>query len=203
MVRGWGMIRMFDCKALILLAALSLAAPAAFGQGGVDEAQLCVNQCLFNHGPVSNPAYHACVAQMCEAPGDDAPTQPQQAPARAAWQNETIPGGGAHAASVTVDRRTLSYLCQRGGPGLLGIAGLGNTANGVGLTIDGRDFRMPFIAQNGVLYTAADRGSPLLASLMAGSSVQVANGQGQRASFPLNGSGSAIRRAMQGCGLQP
>lgn len=178
-----------------------LAVLPAFPVIADDQGQLCVNQCLFHHGPASNPRYHACVAEMCEtgAPAME-PTQRQATPA-GRWTNQTTQNGGAHSAAVEAAGKSFNYICQRGGPGLIGMAGFGSNTN-VTLQIGGQQFRPPSVAQNGILYTAADPGSALLGALLAGSSVEVAAG-GQRASFTLTGSGAAIRKAMAGCGLRP
>ncbi|MBK4217338.1 hypothetical protein JJJ17_15515 [Paracoccus caeni] len=173
-------------------------------ESAAERAQICVNQCLYHFGPASNPAYHACVAEMCEAPAaDEAMEAPRQAPAapRATWQNHATADGGGQSAAVDLGSHSLSYICQRGGPALLAVAGLGGSANGVSLSIDGRGLALPFIARNGVLYTAADAGSTLLAGLMGGNSVEVTGANGLRVSFPLSGSGAAIRTAMQRCGI--
>ncbi|WP_295043823.1 hypothetical protein [uncultured Paracoccus sp.] len=182
------------------LAAAVLALPAvALSQQ--DDEQLCVNQCMFNHGPADNPAYHACVAQMCSGGQDAAPSAPS-APATGRWTNHATANGGGHSAAVEAGGRSLNYLCQRGGPGLLGLAGFGGSTRGVCLRIGGQRFSPPAIAGNGILYLQADPGSPVLAALLGGSTVEVTAG-GRQVAFPLAGSGAAIRKAMSACGLRP
>ena len=159
----------------------------------VDEAQLCVNQCLFHHGPATSPAYHACVAQMCGEGQADAAPVPR-------WTTESV--SGAHAAVIDMGDRSLNYMCQEGGPALIGIAGLGGAADGTRISVDGRVFAQAFVARNGILYTTADAGSPLVRALMSGSGVEVESG-GRRGSFPLAGSQAAIAKAAAACGIRP
>lgn len=163
----------------------------------VDEAQLCVNQCMFHHGPASSPAYAACVAQMCSGAEADGAPEAEPSPR---WRTESV--AGAHAAVIDMDGRSLNYMCQQGGPALIGISGLGGAADGTRISVDGRAFALPFVARNGILYTAADAGSPLVAALMSGSGVEVVSG-GRSGTFPLSGSRTAIAEAAQACGIQP
>lgn len=161
-----------------------------------DQGQLCVNQCLFNHGPASNPAYHACVAQMCE---EQAPLAAPETSGR--WTTHRTANGGGHSAAIENGAMSFNFICQRGGPALIGIAGLGQSG-AVILQIDNQQFRPPVVAQNGVLYTAAEPGSVLVRALLGGSSLRVEAG-GQQTAFSLAGSGAAIRSALAGCGLRP
>lgn len=161
----------------------------------VDEAQLCVNQCMFHHGPATSPAYQACVARMCsegQGPAGSAPAP--------RWTTESV--SGAHAAVIDMGDRSLTYMCQEGGPALIGIAGLGGTADGTRISVDGRTFAQAFVARNGILYTTAEAGSPLVNALMSGSGVEVASG-GRRGGFSLAGSRAAIVEAAAACGMRP
>lgn len=164
----------------------------------VDDPQICVNQCLYHNGPASNPAYHACVERMCS--GDSAEAAPREEPAPSRWRTESVPG--AHAAVIDMGGRSLNYMCQRGGPALIGVSGLGGAADGTRISVDGRAFALPFVARNGILYTAADAGSPLVAALMSGSGVEVVSG-GRSGTFSLAGSRAAIARTAAACGIRP
>ena len=188
------MVRFGVLKVAVTGCAMTMASPAL---SQVDEAQLCVNQCMFHHGPASSPAYAACVAQMCsEAEADSAP----EAEPSPRWRTESV--AGAHAAVIDMGGRSLNYMCQQGGPALIGISGLGGTADGTRISVDGRAFALPFVARNGILYTAADAGSPLVSALMSGSGVEVVSG-GRSGTFPLAGSRAAIAQAAQACGIRP
>lgn len=109
------MARFRGLTAAAMGCAMAAASPAL---AQVDEAQLCVNRCMFHHGPASSPA--------CE----------------------------------------------------------------------------PFVARNGILYTAADAGSPLAGALMSGRGVEVVSG-GRSGTFPLGGSRAAIADAARACGIRP
>ena len=178
-----------------IAAGLWLLATAAMAQNtAAEREQLCVNQCLFHHGPASNPRYHACVAQMCVA---DAPAPAPAAPAPR-WTNHATAGGAGHSAAIEAGGRSFNYICQRGGPALIGLAGFGGDTD-VTLRIGGQQFRQAFVARGGILYT--DAGPALTAALTAGNLVEVAAG-GRRAAFTLTGSGAAIGKARAGCGLR-
>lgn len=178
------------CLAL-LVAATAFARPAA----AQDPMQLCVNQCMFNHGPAGSAAYDACIRQVCEA-GAAAPASPAP-PAR--WTVQSA--GGGHSAAVEAGGRSLNVICRRGGPVLIGVAGLRVGGDGLGLRIDRQRYDLPAVVQNGIAYT---EGMPhLLAALMAGAQVEATGAGGVRAVFPLTGSGAAIREALRACGVQP
>jgi hypothetical protein len=175
----------------------------AMAQMSPEEEQRCVWQCLANSpGGAASSAYNRCVEEMCVA--QPHATQPNAAPApRASWTSGAGKGG-SHYAGVEIPGKSFSYLCKRGGPGLLAVAGLSRRADAIALRIDQQDYGLPFVAQNGILYTDAPAGSHLLRALLAGSTVRVSDtSSGASASFPLSGSGAAIRKAMAGCGLAP
>ncbi|VDS09604.1 hypothetical protein PARHAE_02807 [Paracoccus haematequi] len=182
-------------KAALMLAIVLAGGPAI---AQMDEEQLCVNQCMFHHGPASSPAYAACVARQCSGGGSEAPAQDRAVAPR--WITHSA--GGAHSAAIHLGDRSLNYICQRGGKALIGVAGLGGSAQGTRISVDGRAYSQSFIAQNGILYTTADSGSPLLRALMSGSGVEVASA-GRRAGFPLTGSRAAIAQAAAACGIRP
>ncbi|HET9069819.1 MAG TPA: hypothetical protein VFN28_14335 [Amaricoccus sp.] len=194
------MARSFGWMAAVaLLAAATLPARA---QMDPEEEQRCVWSCLANSPGAGSAEYNACVARLCM--GDAAPAEAQSQPAapavpRAVW-TAGAGQGGARYAGVELSGRSLTFLCQRGGPGLMAVAGLGGDAQAVGVTVDGRAHRLPFVARNGILYTAADPGSPILGALLGGSVAEVAT-RGGSAAFPLAGSGAAIRSALKGCGM--
>ena len=184
------------------LAILWMAGASAAGAQNTpgERAQLCVNMCLFHHGPASNPAYHACVAEICESGGAPAGrARPAPSAPAARWTTHATANGAAHSAAVEAGGRSLNYICQRGGPALIGLAGFGGNPNGVALRIGQRQFRPDFVARNGILYT--DAGPALTAALTGGALVEVTAG-GKRASFTLAGSGAAIGKAMAGCGIR-
>lgn len=183
-----------------LLLALAAAAPAA-AQMSPEEEQRCVWSCLYNSPGAESREYQQCVARMCTAPQAAQPRrQPRaQAPAapKAAW---TAGGRGAgRYAGVEIAGKSFGFLCQRGGPGLIAIAGFGARGDGMTLRIDRQAYDLRFVTENGILYTAAS--SQLLRALMNGGAVHVAR-QGASASFPLAGSTAAIRKALDGCGLK-
>lgn len=186
--------------AALLMALAAAAAPAA-AQMSPEEEQRCVWSCLYNSPGAESRAYQQCVERMCTAPQAAQPRKlPRaQAPAtpKAAW---TAGGRGAgRFAGVEIPGKSFSFLCQRGGPGLIAIAGFGARTNGITLRIDKQAYDLRFVTENGILYTAAS--SPLLRALMNGGAVHVAR-QGASASFPLTGSTAAIRKALDGCGLK-
>lgn len=178
------------------LALLCMAAPAAAQQSAAEREQLCVNQCLFHYGPASNPHYHDCVARMCVA---DSPAPAAPAAPAPRWTNHATANGGGQSAAIEAGGRSFNYICQRGGPALIGLAGFGGDTN-VTLRIGGQPFRQNFVARGGVLYTDA---SPALTAALAGGNLVEVTAGGQRGSFTLSGSGAAIRKARAACGLRP
>lgn len=200
-------------SALSVLAAVWVALPAKAQVSeserlAAEAEQRCVWSCLANYGPASNPAYHDCVERMCLAPTPQPQSrggQQSRGPAAPAtgWTNAATPNGAAHSAVINAGGKSLHYICQRGGKGLIAIDGLGGPANGVGLRVDNQRFALPFVMQNGILYTAADPGLALMRALMAGNTVEITGSRGQKAGFPLRGSSAAIRKAMAGCGIRP
>lgn len=186
----------------VAVAGFLAAALPGWAQMSAEEEQRCVWSCLANSPGAESRQYQECVARIClgesAAPGQQSrPAAP--ATPRAAW-SAGAGQGGAWYAGVEIPGKSLSFLCRRGGPGLLAVAGLGARADGVAVQVDGRDYRLPFVSQNGMLYTAADPGSPILNALRSGSRAQVGS-RGGSAAFPLTGSGSAISAALRGCGL--
>lgn len=193
--QGWG-------GAIGLVAALAVVTAA---QAQQDDAQICVNQCLYHYGPADNPAYHACVAERCSGPTDSGtdgggPDSGGDATGRPGWTNHSR--SGAHSAAVESGGRSLNYVCQQGGKALIGVAGLGGAADDTRISVDGQTFAQPFVAQSGILYTSADGGSALLRALMSGRAAEVVSA-GRRAAFPLTGSREAIARAASTCGIRP
>lgn len=186
--------------ALALALLLAPLAPA-HAQAEGEQMQLCINSCLYHFGPASNPRYHACVAEQCE---QAAPSrQPAQPPSQGAgWRNGTADGGRTHYARVQSGRLALSYMCQRGSEGLVAVEGMAGSPGSLVLRIDGRRMAQPFAASGGMRATQAARGSAMLAGLLGGSGVELADDRG-RGSLPLAGSGRAIRAAMAACGLRP
>lgn len=195
-VGAWRVLR-----ALVVMAVVGAGGPV-LAQGD-DWEQRCVWQCLYNSPGAESRQYQQCVAQMCSAP--PAQAQPkaqargqQRAPAaKSAWTSGRR--GEARYAGVEIPGRSFSYLCQRGGPGLIALAGFGARTNGIGIRIDQQAYDLRFVTENGILYTAAS--SHLLRSLMNGSAVHVMRQGGETASFPLAGSSAAIGKALRGCGL--
>lgn len=195
MAAGWGRV------ALAALAAVMFGAAAAQAQMSGEEQQRCVWSCLANSPGASSKQYNDCVERYCVAPRQSVAPKARTDPARG-WTSHRTGNGAAHSAAIEAGGRSLSYICQRGGPGLLAIAGMGGGTRGVAVAIDGRSFRQNFVTRGGILYTDADPGSALLAALMAGNEVRVTGSDGRRAAFPLTGSGAAIRGAMAACGLR-
>ena len=189
----------FWTAAGIVLALIS-APPPATAQMSAEEEQRCVWQCLANSPGAASDEYNQCVEERCVEQPRAAPPAASPAP-RAAWTFG--PGkGGSHYAGVEIPGKSFSYLCKRGGPGLLAIAGLSRRADAISLRVDGQNYGLTFVAQNGVLYTDAPAGSHLLRALLGGKAVHVTDAtSGASASFPLSGSGAAIRKALAGCGL--
>lgn len=185
---------------LAAVAALMTGAAAAQAQMSAEEEQRCVWRCLADSPGAASKQYSDCVQRYCVPPRQS--TAPRAGkPRMRGWTNHQTGNGAAHSAAIDTGSHSLSYICQRGGPGLLAIAGMGGRAQGVAIAVDGRGFRQNFVTRNGILYTDADAGSPLLAALMGGNQVQVTGGDGVRTAFPLTGSGTAIRSAMAACGL--
>ncbi|MBP7000455.1 hypothetical protein [Amaricoccus sp.] len=180
------------------LGVLAAVAPAWAQQMSPEEEQRCVWQCLANSPGADSRQYNDCVERMCVAPQAAQPRAAAPAP-KAAWTAGGRPGTAQYAGVEIPGGRSLSFLCQVGGHGLLAIAGMGRSAEDVGVAIDGRGVALPFVAEKGILYTAAS--APLLRSLMAGGGAQVRTRAGT-ASFPLAGSGAAIRQAASACGMK-
>ena len=179
-----------------MVALLVATALPAWAQMSPEEEQRCVWSCLANSPGAESREYQQCVAEVCL--GEPSAPEPPAAP-KAGWR-AGAGEGGAWYAGVELPGASLSFLCSRGGPGLLAIAGLGAREEGTALAVDGRGYRLPFVARNGMLYTAADPGSPILKALRTGSVAEVTS-RGGSAAFPLSGSGGAIAAALQGCGL--
>lgn len=198
-----------------LLAALLLAgwAGPAAAQMSAEEEQRCVWQCLYNSPGAESRQYQQCVARMCTgepAPPAAAPRSaaPQAAPRQAApaprgtWQTGRGQAG-EHFAAIEVPGGAFTYICRPGGVAMLGIGGIGGSGAQVVLQVDRQPYRLRYRARNGVLFVDAPA-PQVIGGLMNGTTVQVADPQsGRRLSFPLAGSGAAIRTAMAGCGLRP
>lgn len=169
-----------------------------------DPMQLCVNSCLYHHGPASNPAYDACIVRQClqEAPQPPKP-QPHepQVPAQG-WTTGKADGGRTHLARVQSGRLALLYMCQQGSQGLVAVQGMAGSVGSMRIGIDGRRIAQPFAARDGLRATPAPSGSALLQGLLTGDRVELADDRG-RGVLPLAGSGKAIRAAMAACGLRP
>lgn len=178
--------------AALVVATVALSGGAAFA----DERQRCASQCLVIAGTATDPAYAACVAQNCDG---GAPNT--GATAAGVWTNHT--NGGGYSAAIRDGARSLNYLCQPGGPAIIGLTGFGAAPDGIGLSIDGRGLPQRFIARDDALFTTADTGSPLLDALMSGSQVDAVSRRGTLARFPLTGSRAAITQAMAACRIGP
>lgn len=177
-----------------------LGSPAS-AQIDVGEEQRCVWRCLADSPGAASRQYNDCVERMCVAPKPAAPKP--AAPRADAWRHSGN-RGAAQMASVTVGASTLAYVCQRGKPGVIGVSGLPGPDSAVQVTVDGRAIGARFATQGGTHYTVAGPGSALIGALLAGNSAQFRNPAGRSSStFPLAGSGAAIRAAMAGCGLAP
>ncbi|WP_297973674.1 hypothetical protein [uncultured Amaricoccus sp.] len=186
------------CAAAALAMLLLAGALPARAQMDPEEEQRCVWQCLANSPGAESRQYQECVERLCMAAPPAAEKPRAAVPAGAAWTAGSGARGGGWYAGVEIPGKSLSFLCRRGGPGLLAVAGLGGRADGVALRVDRQAFALRFVAENGILYAAAD--SPLLGALMGGSRAEV-SARGGSATFPLAGSGAAIRKALAGCGL--
>lgn len=115
------------------------------------------------------------------------------------WTVTETPGSDAHAATVQVHGRTLSFRCQSGQPGAVEVTGVDKS---VVLGVDGSRLDVTFMPQGSAQVAPAEPGSNLLEALLEGHHAQVTSGQ-ITTSFPLAGSGNAIRRAMAACGMTP
>ncbi|MDP5306101.1 hypothetical protein [Paracoccus spongiarum] len=185
------MIAKLGIAALVTL----LAVPAS-AQMDDGELQRCIWRCLADSPGAASQQYNACVRRLCEGPAPARPAGPS-------WGHVGRASGGGQMASITVGASTLAFSCERGKPALLAIEGLPGPSRGIAVTVDGRPYRADFASRRGVHYTAIPAGSPLLAALLAGSSVQLRNPGGNSVStFPLAGSSRAIGTAMARCGMR-
>lgn len=132
------------------------------------------------------------------APGDCRAELPARRPV-GGWTVTETPGADAHAATVQVHGRTLSYRCGIGQSGVVEVTGVEQS---VVLGVDGSRLDVAFTALGPVYVTPAPVGSNLLEALQEGYQAQVTSGQ-ITTSFPLAGSRNAIRRAMTSCGMVP
>ncbi|MDO5633204.1 MAG: hypothetical protein Q4G22_15435 [Paracoccus sp. (in: a-proteobacteria)] len=187
-------------------ALLIQTAPGAFAQAGAaerlraEEEQRCVWRCLADSPGAHSQQYQSCVERLCQAP-PQAPAARQSTPRQPSapgWSNHRTSGGGGHSAEIGAGGRKLSVMCSRGGQVVLGLAGFGGRVDAMVLTIDRRAYRSPAITRGGIHYAQASLA--VLQALMAGRQVQ-ASAAGTRVTFPLGGSGAAIRTALTGCGL--
>lgn len=84
---------------------------------------------------------------------------------------------------------------------MIGIGGIGGRGDTVDFRVDQQSYGLPFVVRNGSLFTEVPPQSHLLRALMTGRAVHVSDpGSGRSLSFPLTGSGAAIRKALAGCG---
>ena len=116
------------------------------------------------------------------------------------WITTAQPGGTVFGAEISLEGRSLGYLCRASGPALVALEGLGGGASEMIFQVDGARVAAPFVTQDGVHYGPAEPGSALLEALMRGRQVTAVAGQ-ITVSFPLEGSGAAIGQAMASCGL--
>lgn len=165
---------------------LIFAAPASAQPADPSCPQSC-SLLATSHGAPQDCATSACQADLLSR-------QPI-----GGWTVTETPGADAHAATVQVHGRTLSYRCRDGQPGVVELTGVDHS---VVLGVDGWRLDVPFTADGPVLSAPAMSGSTLLEALLEGHHAQVTSGQ-ITTSFPLAGSGNAIRRAMVACGMVP
>lgn len=190
--------------ALVLAGAL---AGAAFAQMDPGEEQRCVWRCLADSPGAESRQYQDCVERMCVAGQPAEPARPRAAapaPApKAAWAAGGRPGGSQFAGVEIPGGRSFRFVCPSPAShssGMVFVAGMDGRGGGT-LEIDGKSYRlMPLIAEKGPLIAIVT--APLLRALMGGSAAQVRTAAGA-ASFPLAGSGAAIRTALAGCGMKP
>lgn len=187
-------------RAALLAGAIMAWAPmTAYAQTQMsdEELQRCVWRCLADSPGAGSSQYNACVERTCVNPA------PAKSP-KSGWRNTGKKSGGGQMATITAGYSSLSYTCEAGKPALLSVDRLPGPGDKVVATVDGREYRQPFVTRDDVQITALPAGSPLLAALLAGNQAQFRNPVGRSVStFSLNGSGKAIRKAMRRCGLRP
>lgn len=154
----------------------------------------CTGPCLTGQGPPDSLAYGDCSAPGCAMRRAFGPGGPP------GWTVTAQPGGGVYGAEISLDGRSLGYLCRPSGPALVALKGLGGGASELIFQVDGTGVEAPFVTQDGVHYGPAEPGSALLDALMRGRQVVAVAGQ-ITVSFPLEGSRAAIGQAMARCGL--
>ncbi|MBX3597266.1 MAG: hypothetical protein KF874_06815 [Rhizobiaceae bacterium] len=185
---------MIACAMLISGALFSVGEAAA--QMNPEEEQRCVWQCLANSPGAASRQYQDCVDRMCTSRPPEKIPLATPAP-RVVWKSGKG-AGNSHFAGVESNGKSFSFLCKRGGPGLFAIAGFRGPADAMAFRIDGQDYGLPFIAQNGIYYTNAT--SHLIKALMSGKAVHIANKQTRvSGAFSLAGSSAAIGNALAGC----
>lgn len=190
-----------------LMAMLILSGPmVGKAQDGGEEQQLCINQCMYHHGPAGSTAYDACVARRCMTPESPVATPPPQATPRqplapaSTWTRGRTDGGRTHFARLEAGALALTYMCQSATQGLMAIEGLRGRPGSIRLLIDGRPLPQPFAAKDGMRATPAPSGAALLTGLLTGKRLQISDDRGG-GSVSLAGSGKAIGATLSACGL--
>ena len=180
------MIRL-SCMAVLAFIGISLPAVA---QEDPMDLQRCIWRCLADHGPASDPAYHACVEQYCHESVPPAAQQPapQQAPVAqpvvdtVPWQSGVqVDGQTAYAGrDLASGQGGFYYLCNRHGTSSLGLWGVTGESATLRLDIDGRVYDLWFqrSAQNW-FFATAPQGAPVLAALYGGRTLTVRNSANQ------------------------
>lgn len=194
------MARLTTWTTAVLLVA-GLAAPVAAQPMDPEEEQRCVWQCLANSPGAGSRQYNDCVARMCMAREPAAPKPSARAVPAAVWKAGSG-RAGEHYAGVEIPGAALTFLCRGNGTGMIGIGGIGGGA--VEFHVDAQAYGLNFTVKNTTLLADVPPVSHVVRAMMTGRAVHVVNrSNGRSASFPLTGSGAAIRQALAGCGLRP
>lgn len=181
------------------LSVIMLIATPAMAEGPLRQ---CAQECALSQGPVGTSIYDLCVAHRCgvTAPGPQAVESPVLEPLEPEWQVESLPDSGAYTARIRFQGRSLSYVCQPDGRGMIAVEGLGSGGGEMVFLVDGQRMSVPFQTLDGIHYGEAEPGSQMLRAMMEGRQATMIAGQ-ITLTMPLIGSARAITEAMRGCDL--
>jgi len=169
---------------MALLAVTGWFAPATAQVVSEDamEVQRCVWRCLANSNGTGDPAYAACVENLCSAPKSDAGGDgASAAPGVGLWSmGTTADGRGIYTALADpVTANTLYFMCDGASDAWLMLTGEVEGPSGqLTVQIGQNGYLLWFEAINGGYYASTPPGSEVIALMARGGMVQVLNASG-------------------------
>ncbi len=196
--RYWAM-RIF--AALILFAAIWQPVDA---QEESMELQRCIWSCLSEYGPADNPAYHQCVARVCDTSGGSgsvAQNTARSVDAREQWiAGRTQSGVGYAGVDGQYPETGLYYFCGQG-QSFLRVVGMSEDRRSIIIFVDETRFQLPFrLNQRDQFEVELPYTAPVIQALQAGNRLRImVEGTDGVMEAPLRGSRAALAQVISNC----